>query len=391
MSTLPPLSRPWLELLETVCQIDSRTTLGCKGTTQVAQILGHELERLGFSLSWHDTLPEEGPRGQHLIATRNADAPNPLVLIGHTDVILSPQEVPFRIDHDKQRVYGSGVCDMKGPDILMIHALADALNRYESVRQAGLVVMLNCAEETSSASFQELTLPWQRRASACLGFEPARYDPSGQDSIVSARKGIMHFHLECQGRAAHAGANHPMGINAVVQVARIAQAIDSLTDYSRGLTASVGIIQGGKVANQIPDEASLIWELRAFDPAVLEEASQRAREIALTPTVRSPSDDEPAVLTLSQRSTYPAWLPAPRHEALAERYIRIAATHGLNVTHMASGGAADASLFSPHVPTIDGLGILGGGAHSLTEWADLASYEARAHTAADLIGELVRG
>lgn len=377
-----------LQLLESVCTIDSRTAAAPEGTVRVAELFGERLAAMGFDLEWIDPLPEEGPRGRHLKAVRHADAPRRLLLMGHTDTVLSPVDVPFRIDEGAGRVYGSGTCDMKGGCVVMLDAIEHALAESEAAREMGMVVLLNCTEEIAGPSFRQLARDWTDRAVACLSFEPARPGAAGRHQIVVARKGGVRFKLTCCGRAAHAGTDHDFGINAIREVARKVEQLEALTDYSRDLTVNVGMIDGGRAFNQVADEASIGFGVRAFDRATLDECWDKVRRICAEPTVTSPRDGATAQLELSGYEAYPPWPASPGGEALANRYIQLAARRGIQAETIASGGGADPSHVADLIPCVDGLGILGSEMHSVDEWADIASLEDRTRVAADLIGEL---
>lgn len=378
----------WLDLLKSICDINSATEDGAAGTTEVSTVLGHELEQMGFELSWHEPWASEGKRGKHLIATRNTQADRHLILIGHSDTVLPAQSVPFKVDHAAGRLYGSGVCDMKGGDVLMLFAIRQALATSASVNDLGLVVTINCAEENASPSFPALVLPWAKKAIACLCFEPARPGAGKQQHFVTARKGSVRFNLTCHGKASHAGNSHQMGVSAIRELARKIEAIELLTDYSRDVTANVGMVQGGRVVNQIAAFAQANFELRAFDPQTLAELGEKAREICTGSTLSCPADGQPTRLEIEEVPGFPAWRTSSADEQLAGRYIQIAKSHGLDVAGVSSGGGSDASHLSGLTPIIDGLGILGGSMHNTDEWADMSTFETRMHIARDLIIQL---
>lgn len=376
-----------LDQLKSLCVIDSRTTAGAAGTVQVSQMLGDWLKPLGFDLKWFDTLPEEGPRGKHLVAIRKPQGKPGPVFVAHSDTVLSPEEVPFRFEAETGRVIGSGTCDMKGGCVVMVEAIKLAL-REPAVQQRKLIVLVNCSEETAGPSFPKLAREIAGGASACLCFEPARPAGNGAQNIVIARKGGRRFVLEVRGRAAHAGNAHEQGVNAIRELARKIEAVELLTDPKRSVTVNVGAIQGGHVANQVADYAKAIFEARAFDRQILEETAAAIRAICATPTVRSAADGATTQLSLSEYATYPAWPRNAATDALAERFHRIAERYGLRSGSEASGGGSDAAQFAELMPTIDGLGILGYGLHTPHEWADMTTLPQRIRSAADLVLEL---
>lgn len=374
--------------LEALCRIDSRTVSGSTGTTRVSEMLAERLRPMGFEVEWVDPPAEEGPRGRHLRAVRNAGAPTRVVLMGHGDTVLSPEDAPFRLDAAAQRAFGSGVTDMKGGCVLLVEAVRRALETHASARDAGLTVLLNCAEEVFSPSFRALAQAAASGAAACLNFEPASPGPNGEHQIAVARKGVVRFELTCHGRSAHAGSDHALGVNAIRELARKIERIECLTDPPRGVTANVGFIRGGRVCNQVADEATAHFEVRAFDAEAIESTVAAVRRLCAEPSVRSVADGAPARLELKERRSYPPWPRNPATDRLAQRYAVLAQAHGITVVPKERGGASDASYVSDLAPTLDGLGILGADIHSPREWADLATLPARIATAAALIAEL---
>jgi len=387
-AAVDPSHSGWLDFLEQLCAIDSRTIDGAEGTIRVGELFGERLDSLGFELQWHDTLPEEGQRGRHLVAVRNPQAAVRLVLIGHTDTVLSPDDVPFVRPDSSGRFHGSGVCDMKGSDVLLIESLAVVLDRSAAVCEAGLIVTFNCTEEIAGPSFRKLIRELAAGAKACLGYEPARYGPNGEHQIVVSRKGVIRSELKCFGRAAHSGNSHPEGVSAIRELARKIEQIESLTDYDRELTANVGIIHGGRAVNQVAEEATARFDLRAYEPDVLEGAYQAAQKICEASTLQSKASGHTTRSELKSYRSYPPWPRSAGGDALAEQYIAFAEKHGITATAIKSGGGADACNVADIAPTIDGLGILGGAMHRRDEWADANSFMARVQVSADLIESL---
>lgn len=387
---LPPMhdAAQAMELLEAICSIDSRTREGAAGTLRIGDILTEPLQAMGFKVEGIAPLPDENLHGRHLRATRQFSAPAPLVFIAHTDTALSPADVPFRVDRPAGRVYGSGVADMKGGCLILLEAIRIALAESEAVRQTGLVVLMNSAEELPGTSFALLAREAAQGATACLGFEPAPPGPAGTHGVVCARKGIARFDLACFGRAAHAGSDHRIGISAVRELARKIEHIEGLTDHAAQVSANVGRVSGGRVANQVPDEAFAEFEVRAFDTDLLQRACDAVERICAEPSVRSVADGQTTRLVLRGYRAYPPWPPREGSDRLARRYAELAARRGLTVTPVSSGGGADASHVADLAPSLDGLGILGGGMHSKAEWADLTTWPLRARIAADLIADL---
>lgn len=381
-------TRQIADLLKSVCSIDSRTVEGADGTTRVAEIFAERLAAMAFEITWVNLSAEEGRRGRHLMAVRHAEAPCKLILLGHTDTVLGPDEAPFRYDPQFDRFFGAGVCDMKGGCVVMLEAIEQSLEQMAAVRDAGLVVLLNCAEEKAGISFRQLVRDAVVGGRACLTFEPARLGPDNTRQIVTARKGVVNAKLKCTGRASHAGNAHPWGVNAIREIARKIEAIEMMTNHHQQLTTNVGIVEGGYATNQIASHATISFEIRAFDRDVLNRALEAFDASCNMPTVASQADGAMTQLELATYEAFPPWKESDASHALADQYVRIALSRGIAVGTTCSGGGSDASHVADLLPTLDGLGVLGGGMHSQDEWADAESLVTHADLAADLICEI---
>jgi len=380
-----------MKSIESLCRIDSRTITSPDGATEVSAVLGRELAAMGFECRQVPCETTQERRGMHLVATRNPGAGGKIVLLGHADTVLGPSEVPFRCDASEGRVFGSGVCDMKGGLVLMVEAIRLVLADEEIASRAELAVVVNASEEAQTEHFGDLLRDTCRGARACLCFEGAYAAADSAHILPNARKGIFRARLSCTGVSGHAGNNHPQGANAIREIARKVEIIESLTDYDRNLTANVGHISGGRCFNQIPDEASADFEIRSFDPELLQATKEELSDALTRTTVRSADDSAECNLSVTWSSGF---RPFPRNEGtddLLERYTRIAEKEGFRVTAAPRGGASDANFICNLVPALDGLGPVGGGMHSPAEWADVRSFAARSKAAAGLIRELAKG
>jgi glutamate carboxypeptidase len=225
------------------------------------------------------------------------------------------------------------------------------------------VVLLNAAEETIAADFSELCL--ERLVGptlACLVFEMGHLDHQ-HGLVVVARKGMALFRVVARGRAAHAGSAHSRGASAVVQLARVIQHIDSLTDYERKLTFNVGTVAGGTVLNRVPHYAAASGEMRAFYPAVYNQGLSSLLALSEQVSVRSPEDGYPCSIEVKILNETPPW---PRNQAtdhLLSMWQAAGQKLSLAVAPQERGGLSDGNATWPYIPTLDGLGPSGGNAH----------------------------
>jgi glutamate carboxypeptidase len=219
-----------------------------------------------------------------------------------------------------------------------------------------------------------------RGARAVLGFEPAW--PGG--AVKTERKGSGAFVVRARGRAAHAGADLGRGANAILEMAQQALRLSALTDVARGLSVNVGLIRGGIRPNVVPEHAEAEFDLRYRTLADGRRAEEAFR--GLTPAVPG------VTLEVDGGLHYPPLERGPHVVAVYEEARRVAREIGLDLQEAATGGASEASFAAAlGVPTLDGLGADGDGAHAVDEHVLISSLPQRASLAAGLISRLTSG
>jgi glutamate carboxypeptidase len=345
------------------------------GVNRVADAVGEAMAELGASVERVAHRPGEGERqlGDLVIGRLPGSGPR-LLLIGHMDTVFEPGTVgerPFRIDGE--RATGPGVSDMKGGLLAGLHALAalQSLGRRPSV-----TFVANPDEEIGSP----FSTPHIRRLAAehdaALVLECAR----ANGDIVSARKGIADFEVTITGRAAHAGVEPEKGRSAIVEAARQVLALHALNGRWPSVTVNAGLIEGGTRPNVVAASCRLELDLRAASTDEFERAAAEVREIVTRPSLDGVSSD------LRQAAFHPPMERSAGNGRLAELTIAIAAELGLELRDTLTGGASDANTTTAAgLPTLDGLGPVGGDDHSADEWLDLASVVPRTTLLAALI------
>lgn len=315
--------------------------------------------------------------GDHVHATWG-DGDRQVLLLGHMDTVWplgETQERPFTVEG--ARAVGPGVFDMKAGLVIGLYALK-ALRALDFAPTHRLVFLLNSDEEWGSPTSRHLIEEEGRRSDAVLVLEPSR-----EGALVTWRKGVGRFEIEVQGVASHAGAAHERGVSAVQELAHQILALESMTDYGRGTTVNVGVVQGGSKVNVRPAYAWAEIDVRvttAHEGRRMEEAIR-----ALRPASRS------ATLVISGGMNRPPWEMTTQGEALFDRAQRVGAELGLDLWPAGTGGGSDGNFTAAlGVPTLDGLGVVGDDAHALTEWADLESLPRRAALLAELLVDLGR-
>ena len=359
-------------LLAEICAMESPSTDPPAVATLGAR-LAREAEAVGLTA---ELVPVTG--GGPILRARAqgpADGVRPVMLLGHIDTVWPVGTVaarPVRVEGD--RLFGPGAYDMKAGLVVALFAL-------RALRARGplppVTVFFTPLEEVDCEPYRALMEAEMTASAAVLDFEPAW--PGG--AVKTSRKGSGSFTLHAHGRASHAGADLARGANAIVELARQCLDVSTLTDPRRGISANVGVIRGGLRSNVVPDAAEAEIDVR-----FLTTEDGHWIEAAL----RSLRPHDPHVkLSLSGGLHYP---PLVRTEAVARVYAAaqsVAAELGLPLSEVRSGGASEASFAGAlGLPTLDGLGGDGDGAHAEDEHVLLRSLPERAALAAGLIARL---
>jgi glutamate carboxypeptidase len=244
---------------------------------------------------------------------------------------------------------------------LMLKVMCEVLpDLFESTHW---LIAANSAEEVIGSDFANRTRErCPHDARAVLVFEGGPRDAAGWH-LVTARKGRAEFRVTCHGRAAHAGSNHALGINAVVELASVLPPISALTDVSQALTVNIASMHGGTVLNRVPHEAMADLEMRAFDPAVLARAEEALRFFGGLTVAHG----EIVIDCLGRTQAWPGGMPT---EALFHAWENAAARLGFSAVAERRGGLSDANYLCALGPTLDGLGPVGGNAQCSERSAD---------------------
>jgi glutamate carboxypeptidase len=200
---------------------------------------------------------------------------------------------------------------------------------------------------------------------------------------VSARKGIADYRMSLVGRAAHAGVEPEKGRSAILEAANQVIALHALNGRWPSVTVNAGVIRGGTRPNVVAERCELEIDVRAATVDAFNEAAAEVERLASTPTV------EGIVLDLERIAGHPPMEKSPASTRLVALATTIARELGFALTDAATGGASDANTTAAlGVPTLDGLGPVGGDDHSVDEWLDLDSVAPRTALLAGLIGRI---
>jgi glutamate carboxypeptidase len=274
------------------------------------------------------------------------------------------------------RALGPGTSDMKGGLLSGLHALA-ALQAAGS--RPYITFIANPDEEIGSIFSSEHIRRLAPQHDAVLVLESAR----ANGDIVSARKGIADLELTFTGRAAHAGVEPEKGRSAILAAARQTVALDELNGRWPSVTLNVGVITGGTRPNVVPAECRLQLDLRAATAKAFDLAYAEVEAVSATSPV------EGVACQLQRMAMHRPMEKTPATARLADLAIALAGEIGFVLRDTATGGASDANTTSGMgIPTLDGLGPIGGDDHSADEWLDLASVVPRMTLLAQLIARI---
>lgn len=338
------------------------------GVNEVADWVAAFLARLGGEVTRYPD--PDGVLGDTVETVFRGDAEGPrALLVGHMDTVFPPgtaAERPFAIADGIAR--GPGVTDMKSGLLTLLYGLEAAL---AAVRAGGgplpferLTVIANPDEEIGSPSSTPHIERVARASDVAFSLECAR----ANGDIVSSRKGTGDYVITVHGRAAHAGVEPEKGRSAILAAAHLVVGLDTLNGRWPGVTCNVGVIEGGIRSNVVAERTVLQVDLRAVDRASMEAADAPIRALAASPAV--------ADVTIDVELRHRHWPmeKLPRSGRLVELTQGLAAGLGFEVRDAATGGASDANTTAGlGVPSLDGLGPIGGMDHSPDEWLDVGS------------------
>lgn len=288
-----------------------------------------------------------------------------LLVMSHLDTVhpvgTTARDLPVRIEGDK--LYGPGVYDMKGGAWFALEAFKQASH----MTTKPISFLFTPDEEIGSPTTRAIIEAESRKASHVLVTEPAR--DGGR--IVTSRKGVGRFEVTIEGRPAHSGARHQDGRSAIREAARQILAIEAMTDYARGVTVTVALINGGTAPNVIPQHAWFTVDLRVKTSA--DGGAFEKRLLSLG------SHDPDVKVSVFGRMNRPPYEKTKDVAALFEHARALAADIGFDLQDCPmTGGGSDGNFSAAlGVPTLDGLGIDGDGAHTLEEYGLISSIAPR--------------
>ncbi|MEJ2503140.1 MAG: M20 family metallopeptidase [Gemmatimonadota bacterium] len=322
------------------------------GLRAVADDFAAQLAAAGASV---ETVGVPGVGAHVLGRVAGAREDAPVLVLGHLDTVhaVGSFDPVFRVEDG--RAYGPGAFDMKGGWACLLEAL-HGMAAVSSGPDRPVVVLATCDEETGSEHSRDLIEEVAAGAAAVLVLEPSL--PGG--GAKTRRKGVGWYTLTVRGRASHAGLAPQAGVNAVLELARQIEAASGLADADAGTTVTVGVVQGGTTPNVVPDRASATFDVRFTTAGEAERVDRALRALRpITPGARIQVDGGINRPPMERTSGI---------GALFDRARQLARDAGWDLEEGTSGGASDGSLTAGlGVPTLDGIGPRGGGAHAADE------------------------
>lgn len=352
---------------------------------RVSEAVAQKFSQLGGKVRLHHAKDF----GNHLqIDFGGKSAAKPVLLLGHYDTVYplgTLASMPCSIVGNK--LTGPGVLDMKSGIALVLHAIAALHEWHKEERHSKesrghlprpVNVLLVSDEEVGSDSSRKITEALAKKAAAVLVLEPS-YGLHG--AVKTARKGVGDYLVKVTGKASHAGLDFQKGVNAILELARQIEKISRLTDLKKGLTVNVGIVSGGTRTNVVPAEASAQVDVRI---ARMREAAGIDKKMrSLRPFNRK------CKIEIAGGINRPPMERTAGVAALYEKAVAIARELGWKLGEAAVGGGSDGNFTAGlGIPTLDGLGGVGDGAHATHEHILISELPRRAALLAALIEDI---
>lgn len=334
-------------------------------TSAIAATLKTRLDAIGATTRLHET-----ERGTHLssrmtFGTSLDDAP--VLLLGHIDTVWPLATLnarPFRVENGC--AFGPGIFDMKSGVEVMVAAV-EAIHALQLQPRREIRMFLSCDEESGSITSRDLITAEASDCVAVFVLEPSL--PGGK--VKTARKGIANYEVIAHGISAHAGLDPEKGVSAISELARQILTLHALNDWNEGVSVNAGVIRGGTLSNVVASEARAEVDVRFRTMAQCQDISRR---IASLQPVQSG-----ARIEIRGGINRPPLERTPAVVALFNRARSIASHIGFDLGEGASGGASDGNFTAAlGIPTLDGLGVEGDGAHAAHEHIVVADLPRRA-------------
>ena len=365
-----------IECIQQLVEIESPSD-NKQAADRLGAFLAEKFKALGGKTHFH----KSASFGDHLqVDFAGRRGGNPVLLLGHFDTVYplgTLANMPCQVSEG--RLWGPGVLDMKSGIALMLTAI-DVLRASHSDLSHPITVLLVSDEEVGSDSSRQITETLAKQSAAVLVLEPS-YGLHG--AVKTARKGVGEYTIKVTGKAAHSGLDFEKGASAIVELAKQIAKISQMVNLRRGLTLNVGLVQGGTRVNVIPAEATAVLDVRI---AKMKDAASIDHKLrALKPFNRK------CTLEITGGINRPPMERTAGVAALYQKASEIAKRLGWKLEEAAVGGGSDGNFTAGlGIPTLDGLGGVGEGAHATHESILISELPRRAALLTGLIEEIWR-
>ncbi len=350
-----------MEHLEALVSIESPSE-DKAAVDRTSRMVAGWFEELGGKIRWHrqkefgDLLEVRFGAMRGRTKADAGERRKPILLLGHLDTVWpmgTLAKMPFRVA--KGKIFGPGVYDMKAGVVMAAHAVA--MVRERQALTTPVVVLLNSDEEVGSPVSRAVTEKIARECAAVFVLEPAQ---GPQGAYKTARKGVGNYSVHVRGVAAHSGVDFEKGHSAVLELARLMEKISRFTDLKAGLTVNPGTICGGTRSNVIAAEARAEVDVRIARMRDAARVERLFRGLRVT--------DRACTLTIAGGMNRPPMERSRGTVALFQQAKGLARSMGFTLEEASTGGDSDGNFTAAlGIPTLDGMGAVGEGAHAMHE------------------------
>lgn len=347
----------YLKDLKTIININSYTQ-NKNGVDEVGKHMTKWLHELGFEVKVY----ERELLGNHLLfKTPKRDGPK-ILLLGHNDTVF-PQGYFEEFKEDDEWIYGPGVCDMKGGNVVALQSLRNIFQENGEIFNIDFLLVSD--EETGSDDSKEVTSSIAEDYDYCFVFEAA-----GENlEVVTARKGVGRYIINIKGKASHAGTSYKKGINANLEGAIKLQKYSELINFDEGTIVNVGKIEGGIGLNTVSPHCEMMMEFRFDKKSEQKRVMSEVEKITATSYVEGTTAHAEGVI---QRGV----MEENDNQLKLIKFFEELTSQTIPKEHR--GGVSDANIVASFgVTTLDGFGPYGYGDHTIKERALKSSFEQR--------------
>jgi len=363
-----------IDTIQQLVEIESPSDVKA-AVDRLGTVLASRFSELGGKVNVH----RAEKFGNHLevrFQQTRARGSKPVLLLGHTDTVYpigTISKMPFRVS--KGRAWGPGVLDMKGGIALILHVIEALTDWSEGKLPRPVTIFLVSDEEIGSQSSRAITEKLARESAGVLVLEPAH---GLNGAVKTSRKGVGDYELRVTGKAAHSGLDFEKGQSAVIELAHQILKVSELVDAARGITLNVGKVNGGTRVNVVPAEASASIDVRVTKMRDASEVEKKLRALRAV--------NANCKLNLTGGINRPPMERTPAVAALYAKASAVAKELGWKLDEAAVGGGSDGNFTAAlGIPTLDGLGVVGEGAHAEHESILISELPRRAALLAGLI------